>query len=229
MNFEARLRLTRYPLAATTVADVWAGWFGAGFNFQPELILIHVAALSFYLGGMTLNDVFDAERDRELNPGRPIPSGRISIGLAAGQGAALLAIGLVCGIAGGRWLPAVLLAAAILAYDGFLKRWAIPGALGMGLCRYLDVQMGAGFAGGVAFGPALALGAYVVAVTIVSTLEDRPGWDAARMRSWTLRLLLGIFAVDALSLLACGRPGMAAAAAALALTFPILARTMPRE
>lgn len=226
----SRLKLIRLPLAGTTIADVWAGFFGAGLQAGGaaglgRLLLVHGAALALYAAGMTLNDAFDAEVDRTKHPERPIPSGAVSRGAAFAQGGALLAAGLGLGAAAGpaHAAAAGALAAAILAYDGFLKRFALPGALAMGACRYLDVQLGAAFARGAAFGPAIALGAYVVLVTLVSTAEDRPGADRARRMRLTFRLLHGIFLVDALSLLVTGHPAPAAAAAALVASVPLLA------
>jgi 4-hydroxybenzoate polyprenyltransferase len=230
----ARLRLTRMPLAGTTVADVWAGFFCAGGAVsQPgdvaHLALVHVAAIALYLGGMTLNDAFDAKEDEKKHPERPIPSGVLTRGEAFAQGFALLGIGLAGGFAAGQrtGLVACALAAAIVLYDGVAKRWAAPGALCMGLCRALDVQLGAGWAG-AGFWPAVALGAYIFAVTMLSTFEDRPNIDRAKMGRFVFTLLRGIFLVDALSLAAYGHYRVAAAAAALVLTVPLLARAQAR-
>jgi 4-hydroxybenzoate polyprenyltransferase len=215
------LRLLRLPLIATTIADVWSGYFGAGAT--GPLLFTHGAAAAFYGAGMTLNDAFDAEVDRAKAPERPIPSGAISARAAFLQGMALLAAGIALAALGGpgRLAAGGALAAAILLYDGLLKRHAIPGALAMGACRYLDVQLGAGFAAGAAFPPALALGAYVAAITWRSTFEDRPGRDRAREKRKTRLSLLGIFAVDGAALAALGHTALGAAAAALAASVPL--------
>ena len=227
----ARLRLTRMPLVGTTVADVWAGYFCAGGSVADagqlgRLLLLHVAAASMYLAGMTLNDAFDAAEDARKHPDRPIPSGAMTRGEAFAQGFFLLAIGLGSAFLAGpdAGLVASALAGAILAYDGFLKRWAMPGSMCMGLVRALDVQLGAGFARGIAFPPAIALGVYVFAVTMISRREDNPGVDRARMGRIVFLLLRGIFLVDALSLAAAGHYATAAAAAALVLSVPALAK-----
>jgi 4-hydroxybenzoate polyprenyltransferase len=225
------LRLARLPLVGTTVADIWAGHFaGAPGGGGAKILLLHGAAAALYCGGMTLNDAFDAEVDRAKHPERPIPAGLVGRGAAFAQGAVAIAIGLALAAAASprHAAAAAALTAAILAYDGFLKRWAVPGAIAMGACRYLDVQLGAGFAAGAAPPAALALGAYVAAVTFISTFEDRPGADRARRARLTLGLLLGIFFVDAASLALAGRAALAAAAAALALTAPALARLQTR-
>jgi len=195
----ARLRLLRLPLAPTAVADVSAGYLcvraldGRPVEAGPFALLAG-AALCFYGGGMTLNDAFDAERDRALHPERPIPSGAVSRESAFAQGALLLAAGMgLAALAGPpHGLIAVALAVAILLYDGLLKRLAIPGALAMGLCRYLDVQLGAGFAAGAKFPPAALLGAYIVGVTFISTLEERPD-DAPKLRAAVYGLLFLLF------------------------------------
>jgi 4-hydroxybenzoate polyprenyltransferase len=223
-DLRSRVRLIRLPLAFSTVADVWAGWFGSGHAFEPRLLILHGAALAFYFAGMTLNDLFDAPRDRVLHPERPLPMGTISVRAAAAQGVLLLGAGLGLATAAGQPGAGALLAATILGYDAILKRWALPGALAMGACRYLDVQLGAELAQGWAFGPALALGGYVAAVTLISTLEDRPDADRPKMQRITRTLLLGIFFVNAGSLYMTGHPLLAIATAALAVTFPLLVR-----
>ena len=49
-----------------------------------------------YMGGMFLNDAFDASFDRQHRPERPIPSGRISEKSVWRMGCALLAAGTLC-------------------------------------------------------------------------------------------------------------------------------------
>jgi len=238
-SLAGRLRLLRLPLAGTTVADIWAGFFGAQAwlatgppaapppeGWLARLFFLHAASLALYGAGMTLNDVFDAGRDRDLYPDRPIPSGQIDRRRAATQGAGLLALGIAAAFAAGpaHGVIGTALAGAILAYDGALKRRRLLGALAMGCCRALDVQLGAGLAVGAFFPPALALGAYSTLVTAFSTLEERKGLDRARIERTTRLFLLGIFLVDAGSLAWLGRPRLAATTAALVATFPLLAR-----
>lgn len=220
-RLRGHLRLLRLPLIGTTVADVWAGYFGArallalgpaateagGASAAPaapvalaELALLHLAAACLYGAGMTLNDVFDARRDRALHPERPIPSGAVSARAAAAQGGALLAAGVgLAGLAGpAHGALAGLLAIAILLYDGLLKRWPIPGGLAMGLVRYLDVQIGVGIAIGGAFAwgfqPAVFLGLYVFVLTYLSTFEERAAAAPGALRP-TLVLMCLVLAV----------------------------------
>jgi 4-hydroxybenzoate polyprenyltransferase len=202
----AHLRLLRLPLAATTVADIWVGYMVVRSSRGPlgadapahdpaQLLALHAAALCFYGAGMTLNDAFDADRDMALHPERPIPSGVIPRRAAFAQGALLLAVGIGIGaVLGGGWLlAAALLGVGITLYNAVLKRWVVPGAVGMGLIRYLDIQLGAGFAAGVGLVPAMVLGFYVAGVTYLSTVEERPG-DG---RAITLGMGFTVFALMA--------------------------------
>ncbi|GIW72361.1 MAG: hypothetical protein KatS3mg102_1903 [Planctomycetota bacterium] len=186
-GLRARIRLLRLPLAATAMADVWVGWSVVHAPAGPlgaaapppapgALLALLASALCLYGAGMTLNDAFDALRDRRLHPERPIPRGAIGRAAAFQQGGLLLAAGVgLAAVAGTQHLLlAAVLAGAILLYDGLLKRWAVPGAACMGAIRYLDVQLGAGFAAGPSLVPALVLGAYVACLTWLSTFEERP-------------------------------------------------------
>lgn len=197
----ARARLMRLPLALTTVTDIWAGALTAPtYTDAPAvsvgtLALLHAAAFCCYCAGMTLNDVFDATRDRDLHPGRPIPKGLVTLRGAAIQGAILLVGGVGFALLAGprHGVTGLVLAAAILAYDAGLKRWAVPGAIAMGAIRYLDVQLGAGFAAGPWFPPALVLGAYVATLTWISTREERP--DDSKPLIVAVYVLCGLLAV----------------------------------
>jgi len=98
-------------------------------------------------------------------------------------GAALLATGIGCALLAGRRVSgwdrsslyvACILAACILLYDGWLKRfWAGP--LGMGACRFLNVLLGLSLAPnlGWPWGAHLALvvGVYIVGVTWFARTE----------------------------------------------------------
>jgi 4-hydroxybenzoate polyprenyltransferase len=194
----------RAPLALTAVADGLTGTFLATVRLaravkpgeypdqiphEPVLVRAAVcaglASAALYLAGMALNDYFDRERDRTLAPSRPIPSGRIAPWLALGIGLALLSSGVGAAFAGGGGRAAAAAAAVasgVLAYDAVLKRWRIPGALGMAFCRAANVILGAfvGLAHGLgAEGAttlpqkhALAIGTYVFSLTLLSTFED---------------------------------------------------------
>jgi hypothetical protein len=157
------LRLVRAPLVATAIADGAAGYLLATVRVATEvgghapallrdapeprpLALVLVASTGLYWGGMALNDYFDIERDRRLYPFRPLPSGKVAPKLALAVGLALLALGVGAAWLGGGLLAsgfALLVALSVLAYDGVLKRYRLPGALGMGLCRTGNIFMAA--------------------------------------------------------------------------------------
>lgn len=192
------LLLTRAPLAASAASNLVVGALllhPPGAAWRPEeqaaLALLALASCCAYWGGMVLNDRFDLERDRVLHPGRPLPSGRVSVTVATALGAALLVAHVALAALAGslvdesaglrRGLTAgALLAACVLAYDGGLKVQRLPGALAMGGCRFVNVLLGVFVLGlwpaGRAASPpllyALLLGIYVVYLTVLSFYED---------------------------------------------------------
>jgi 4-hydroxybenzoate polyprenyltransferase len=198
------LRLARAPLAATAIADGVTGYLLATVRFAKAqgpyrdafphetirsirpLIVAAVASAALYCAGMALNDWFDLERDRKLYPFRPLPSGRVAPWVALALGVALLAVGVGCAfLAGGEkaLLVAVGTGAAILSYDGVLKRFRLPGCIAMGACRAGNILLGGTIAlaqsalggeGAIALHVpyAIAIGLYVFSLTLLSTFED---------------------------------------------------------
>jgi 4-hydroxybenzoate polyprenyltransferase len=131
------------------------------------------------------NDYFDIDQDRRERPFRPIPSGRVPLGAAARLGTALLVLGLLFAALSGwrpngfHFVPAgigIVLVAAILLYDGWLKRTG-AGPVGMGACRFLNVLLGltAADAAPPAWGWHLAavVGLYIIGVTWFARTEAR--------------------------------------------------------
>ena len=145
----AYLQLFRAPNMFTAVADVLAGYLitHGAIDTPGALALLVAASCLLYTAGMVLNDVFDLERDRRERPGRPLPSGRIDPSRARWLGYEMLAAGVGFGWLAG-WLTgaiepgvvASVLAAAVILYDGWLKRTP-AGPLGMGTCRALNVLL----------------------------------------------------------------------------------------
>ncbi|MGC1721192.1 MAG: UbiA family prenyltransferase, partial [Isosphaeraceae bacterium] len=140
------LQLIRLPNVLTAAADSLAGWLlgGGSLGEAGRWAPLAIASMVLYAAGMALNDVFDAEIDRQERPGRPIPSGRVSRSFAGGLGAIGLVVGpLVAGLSGSftSLIVAGVLAAVILAYDAGLKRTVLgPGV--MGACRGLNLLLG---------------------------------------------------------------------------------------
>ena len=78
-------------LAAVALAGTAIGTdLGVGVG-----LLLFLAYTLFYVGGMYLNDAFDARIDAKERPERPIPAGRVTSGEVYLAGFGMLAAGLV--------------------------------------------------------------------------------------------------------------------------------------
>lgn len=139
----------------------------------------------FYVGGMFLNDAFDAAYDAAHRPERPIPSGEVSRAEVFGYGfglmtagiALLLWIGLAFEPRTGIWpaLGGVALAAMITFYDAYHKN-NLFGPVVMGLCRVL-VYVAAGLCYSVMLPAELWIGAaamlcYLIGLTYIAKQEN---------------------------------------------------------
>lgn len=155
------LQLIRLPNVFTVLADTSAAFLLVAGSFQPvaALVIVLSSVVCLYWAGMVLNDVWDVEVDREQRSTRPLAAGRIAVASANRFGWALLIVGVVlaaaCGLVGrklsggegavGGMLPGavgLLLAIAIVLYDGPLKRMPIA-PVAMGMCRFLSFLLGA--------------------------------------------------------------------------------------
>ena len=99
----AYLQLIRLPNVLTAAADSLAGWLLVGglARRAGRWLPLVVASMILYASGTALNDVFDFEVDRAERPGRPLPSGRVSIRSAAWLGGLGLVLGPALALAGG--------------------------------------------------------------------------------------------------------------------------------
>ncbi len=193
MRARAALELGRVSNLPTVWSNCLAGALLGGALLGGELMNLAplgwtvLATSLMYLGGMFLNDAFDADWDRRHNTGRPIPRGDADVGEVWFWGLLLLAAGplllaLLPAPQGGRapaLYAALALAAAILAYDALHKRLSLSPWI-MGCCRLL-VYLTAGLAAG-AMTPLLLLGGlalmgYIVGITYVARTEhlNHPG------------------------------------------------------
>ena len=91
----AALALLRLQLLPSALADIFAGAALAGglsarHGIALTLFLTLLGSACLYLGGMVMNDVADATRDRDLSPSRPIPKGQITRAMATLLALALL-------------------------------------------------------------------------------------------------------------------------------------------
>jgi 4-hydroxybenzoate polyprenyltransferase len=190
-------RLLRWPGAVTAAANAATGFLVVApadvANGATAAACAALGGAVVYAGGVVLNDVADAERDRETHPGRPIPSGRVGRDAAARFGLVLLVGGSFVSMLGaGPWAGAATAAAAVFAllYDFGAKRFRFPGAAALGLARAANALAGVLAAAATpdvldaaTNAPAvvypLAVLAYTAALTFTSTLEEsRPGRGA---------------------------------------------------
>ncbi|MBX2823609.1 MAG: UbiA family prenyltransferase [Gammaproteobacteria bacterium] len=139
----------------------------------------------FYIGGMYLNDAFDARIDAVERPERPIPSGEVSRNTVFIAGFAMLLVGelilLWCGTGHSglaRWMPGaagLMLCVMIVLYNAHHKQNPLSPVL-MGACRFL-VYLCAGLALSVplpllVWVGALLLFCYLIGLTYVAKQEN---------------------------------------------------------
>jgi hypothetical protein len=176
---EAWLQLFRPPNLFTVPGDPIAGFLIAGGAVETAgLIVPAIAALSFYSGGLLLNDLVDIRTDSLERPERPIPSGMVraeGVWLAA---LLLFLVGLGISAMGGfRSLKiGVALLMAIIAYNAGLKGMPVFGVVSMGICRSASVLLGAAFTGAIpisAITASIVIGGYIAAVTEFARHETR--------------------------------------------------------
>ncbi len=198
-KFFAWLQLLRAPNLFTVPGDVAAGYFlagGAAFGFRG--VAPAVASICFYAYGLLCNDLFDLEEDRRERADRPLPAGRVDVRAVGIVAAICAAIGLGLCATGGQaaQFVSLALAGAILLYDSWLKRLPVFGALNMGLCRGLNVLLGAAF--GLAFTAQAILAAaitamYIAAVTNLARHETKGDASMIAKSLPLLTLLLSAF------------------------------------
>jgi 4-hydroxybenzoate polyprenyltransferase len=154
------------------------------------------AIILFYVGGMALNDAADVRVDRIERPGRPIPSGRVSLEAAYVFAGVCLFCGLlaVALVGSGALGLALVLVVAIVAYD-FLHTRFKASVLVMGACRglvYLVAAAGVAWPidMGLAGWFAAALALYTVALTSVARSETHTRRGAGRLITLAMPVLV---------------------------------------
>jgi len=178
------LELGRVSNLPTVFSNVLCGAALTGERLRPlPLALAVLAGSLFYVGGMFLNDAFDATIDAKERPERPIPSGRAEratvLGLGLGMlaaGEALLAVSALGGLApSGALLPVAgwVTATCVIVYDRWHKGLAWS-PLVMGLCR---------------------AGLYVIGAASVAE-TTRSGWRSDSQRSWNVAASIATSAHD---------------------------------
>lgn len=221
------LRLGRVSNLPTVWTNALAGAvLAAGALGGGPLLLAALALTLFYVGGMWLNDAFDAEIDAAERSARPIPSGEIGRGTVFAVGGALLLLGvaLAAALGAAAGVAGLALGGAILLYDWIHKRTALA-PLVMGATRFLCYALAAlavGALSGAALLGAAGLFAYVVGLTFAARQEayDRleRAWPLAALAA-PLVVALAMSGGRALALLLC-----AALAATMGLALRLLLR-----
>lgn len=193
------LILGRVSNLPTVWSNCLAGWWLGGGGRKAGLAFVLAAATCLYIGGMFLNDAFDASFDRHHRKLRPIPSAAIDEHEVWRWGGIWLALGIVT-LMWTSWTTVILsllLAACILIYNASHKAISFAPVL-MGVCRFW-VYLIAATAGGAAvtgqvIWPALALAAYVAGLSCLARKET----GAARPPVWPVALLAAPLALNAL-------------------------------
>jgi 4-hydroxybenzoate polyprenyltransferase len=213
-------RLLRIPNLLTLPGDILAGALLSASADWPLLLPALAVSVCLYSAGLLYNDLADAAVDARERPDRPIPSGAVTPAAVRRAATLLLLPGLLLAIPARALPTAAFLALAILFYDFAAKKSALFGPVVMGLCRSLDLLLGAGSA---ALSPAplaaaALLGLYIAAVTALARREADPASRITPARiGLLLRLLLPLQTLLCLASFLLPRPPPALPALPLAL------------
>lgn len=174
------LLLGRVSNLPTVWSNCLAGWMLAEGGDWGPFALLGFAATCLYVGGMYLNDAFDAQFDQQHRPERPIPSQAIRVEAVWAWGFGWMAAGLACLFLFRETtiILALLLAVAILVYDAVHKIFAFSPVL-MAACRFLLILLAAstGERGvtGLAVWSAIVMACYIVGLSYLARKEISMG------------------------------------------------------
>ena len=190
MNFHTFLKLGRVSNLPTVWTNALAGAVLSGNPTVAVVFCLAVCLSLFYVGGMWLNDAFDAEIDARERTDRPIPNGEISVRAVFIGGFSFLAVGVIfafwLGIGAG--LAGICLAGVIVLYDWLHKRTILSPVI-MGGARFFCYVVAALAVSGVISGyvilGALGLLLYTAGLTYAAKQEAYDRLD----RAWPLGIL----------------------------------------
>lgn len=178
-----RLRTLLVLGRASNLPTVWsnclAGWWLGGHASTKRLPFLFVGVTLLYVGGMYLNDAFDANFDRQHRKERPIPREDISAGTVWKLGL----LWIVLGLASLFWIGhttgmlGLLLVFCILLYDAMHKLVTFSPLL-MGACRFFVYPVAASVGAtvtGWAVWCGLALALYVIGLSFIARRESARG------------------------------------------------------
>ena len=185
------LVLGRISNLPTVWSNCLAAWLLNGGGNWAVFVALCSGAMLLYVGGMFLNDAFDAEFDRQSRQERPIPSGQIAERDVWWLGGLLIFFGwlLLFMLGSTVALFATLLVAAIVFYDAVHKHTEGAPFI-MAACRFL-LYLVAGAAtfqsvNGPVLWHGLALGAYIVGLSFLARKESGQG----KIFRWPLLFLI---------------------------------------
>ena len=179
-DLRALLVLGRVSNLPTVWSNCLAGWVLGGAGDLSLFLRLCVGATLLYLGGMFLNDAFDAEFDRQHRTERPIPSGAITLRAVWIWGASLLAFGaaLLIPLGNTTALLTLILAVSIVLYDA-VHKWIAFSPVLMAACRFFLYLVAASTGDhgvtGLAVWSAFALAAYIVGLSYLARRESTAG------------------------------------------------------
>lgn len=185
------LVLGRISNLPTVWSNCLAAWLLNGGQAWNNFYVLCIGATSLYIGGMFLNDAFDAKFDRQFRQERPIPSGQITARAVWVIGATLLLLGwlLLLLLGTSTALLALLLVGAIVLYDAVHKQTAFAPLL-MAACRFLLYLVAASATmrsvNDAVVWHGLALAAYITGLSYLARSESGQGM----IRRWPLLLLI---------------------------------------
>jgi hypothetical protein len=180
-RLEIALRLGRVSNLPTVWTNVAAGMALAGARPLSVglLALLGTAASLLYVGGMYLNDAFDAGWDAAHRPERPIPAGHVRVKTVFAAGFGMLGAGvLLAAVATGgshRPLMAALALAVLIVFYDFSHKGNPLAPVIMAMCRVALYALAALSVAGASLPGVFYVGAGALLVYLVflSTLARR--------------------------------------------------------
>jgi UbiA prenyltransferase family len=173
------LVLGRVSNLPTVWSNCLAGWLLGGGGASARFTGLALGGSLMYVGGMYLNDAFDADFDRAKRRSRPIPSGAVRETLVWRLGTGMLLAGFLAlallGSAPGVWAALTLI--SIVVYNAVHKAVTFSPLI-MAACR-LGLFAAAGAAGkdgltGLGLWSAVALACWIVGLSYVARREATP-------------------------------------------------------
>ncbi len=182
-TIRAWLEIIRLPNLLTVIGDPLAGCaltiaLGKATH-RPNTFLLCIVSLCCYIFGLLTNDLHDLPEDKIHRKERPLPSNRLDVSTVRKVAAlcALLALFLSAFLSSQACLVTVLLLVLIYAYNYHLKKVIRLGAPTMGLCRAMNLLLGAVACGSLTAPlllPAIATAASVTLITVIADKETSP-------------------------------------------------------